>query len=288
MNRKPKNIVDFWAARMPPKSLAVHAGPMISMLEVHQDAHREPDNPPLDDIVIVEALSRFDCLVDNGPGPFLHSAREGDFFVVPPKVTSRVDLYQDNLVRLIAAPFEQARHLLEREVGIDELAPLFECAFRDEWLAGLMDRLWLASAQDAENRLLGDECAALILFALRTQVNRLASAPKGRLAAWQVDRIVDYMMAHLDANVSLGELAALVGLSPFHLARAFKASTGEAPHTMYTRLRVARAKELLLHTDRRVADIAASVGFGQTSHFARAFGRLVGFTPSEFRRQERQ
>ena len=67
-----------------------------------------------------------------------------------------------------------------------------------------------------------------------------------RLTQQQIARAIDYMHANLGRDVSLDVLAQNVNVSPSHLRRLFKQATGMAPHQYLTRLRVNRAKELLL------------------------------------------
>lgn len=114
---------------------------------------------------------------------------------------------------------------------------------------------------------------------------RAVGAPleRGRLAPWQVRRATDYLMAHLDDDVSLAELAAAVRLSPFHFARAFKRSTGLTPQRFFMERRVDRARELLADTNMGLAEIALACGFAGQSHFTTAFKRHAGVTPGAWR-----
>jgi AraC family transcriptional regulator len=107
---------------------------------------------------------------------------------------------------------------------------------------------------------------------------------RGGLAPWQVRRVKEVMMADLAADQSLGALAAQVGLSPFHFARAFKKSVGIPPHAYQVRLRLEHAEALLLGTARSVTEIAMIVGYESSQALARAFHRTRGCTPSDFRR----
>ncbi|PAX53442.1 AraC family transcriptional regulator [Brunnivagina elsteri] len=95
----------------------------------------------------------------------------------------------------------------------------------------------------------------------------------------KLQQATDYINDYLDRDLSLGDLAALVQMSPFYFARLFKQSTGLAPHQFVIRCRVERAKELLLHSSLGIADIAAEVGFANQSHLNRHFKRIVGVTP---------
>jgi AraC family transcriptional regulator len=103
--------------------------------------------------------------------------------------------------------------------------------------------------------------------------------PRGRLRA-----VVEYIEGHLDAGVSLDELAAVARLSPYHFARQFKAATGLPPHQYVIARRVERAKQLLQQDrDLPLAEVAADAGFSDQSQFTRHFKRMVGVTPGQFR-----
>jgi AraC family transcriptional regulator len=109
----------------------------------------------------------------------------------------------------------------------------------------------------------------------RSGVGRFDRATLGR-----VSRLVDERM---DQRLTLADLAGAAGLSPFHFARVFKASTGMAPHEYVTMCRMERAKGLLLATDRSVEQVAYGLGYSNLSHFRRMFCRCTGFAPSELR-----
>jgi AraC family transcriptional regulator len=97
-------------------------------------------------------------------------------------------------------------------------------------------------------------------------------------------RLTDFIEAHLTARISLDDLANDVGISPFHFARAFKKSTGLAPHQFVTARRFDLARRMLVTTDRTVHDIALSVGYENFSHFRRQFVAQFGIVPGAMRR----
>jgi AraC family transcriptional regulator len=110
-----------------------------------------------------------------------------------------------------------------------------------------------------------------------------SSQPGGRLSRHKLRVVIDYIYEHLDADLSLDQLAAVVRMSPYHFARLFKSSTGLPPHQYVIARRVERAKDLLRQAERfSLADIAAEVGFSNQSHFTHHFKRLVGVTPRRF------
>jgi AraC family transcriptional regulator len=112
-----------------------------------------------------------------------------------------------------------------------------------------------------------------------------ARPPRRGLAPWQVKRVTSYMRDRLDQDVSLGELAVLVGLSRFHFCTAFRLATGCTPHQWFTAQRMARARQLLGDPALLITDVALAVGYATPSAFSASFRRLVGATPSEYRRQ---
>lgn len=110
---------------------------------------------------------------------------------------------------------------------------------------------------------------------------------RGGLAPWQVRRTTEFMQANLGRGVALRELAELVGLSPFHFARAFKQSVGDPPHRYLARRRIERACELLSATNLSVIEIAAQLGYEAPGALSRMFRREIGLSPSDYRRRAR-
>lgn len=103
------------------------------------------------------------------------------------------------------------------------------------------------------------------------------------LSPTRLRRVLDFLEAHLDRDVTLSELAEVAGLSMYHFAHQFKVATGMAPHAYLISRRVERAKELLSRTNLPIATVAATTGFSHQSHLNRHFKRLVGTTPARFR-----
>ncbi|MEG4420159.1 AraC family transcriptional regulator [Microcoleus sp. LAD1_D5] len=108
----------------------------------------------------------------------------------------------------------------------------------------------------------------------QTEINVL---PKRRLR-----QIIDYIHQHLDQDLALSELAAIVQMSPSYFSSLFKQSTGLAPHQYVIQCRIERAKNLLLQGELTIAEVAFNLGFTHQSHLSRHFKRLVGVTPKAF------
>jgi transcriptional regulator GlxA family with amidase domain len=95
------------------------------------------------------------------------------------------------------------------------------------------------------------------------------------------------MRANLSENISRCDVADAVGLSEWHFSRVFHEAVGESYSKTLQRCRVDRASELLIRSDRPLAEIALECGFADQSHFTKVFRRNTGRTPGQVR-QERK
>lgn len=102
-----------------------------------------------------------------------------------------------------------------------------------------------------------------------------------------VQRALAWIEASYARPISLRDVARAVELSPRHLATRVRAESGRSVGEWLAVFCIARARELLRHTDRPVDDIAVEVGWGDTTHFIRRFRALERCTPSAWRRQLR-
>ncbi len=98
----------------------------------------------------------------------------------------------------------------------------------------------------------------------------------------------DYLAAHADEPVRLADAARESYLSPYHYHRLFRATFGETPHEFVTRLRIDRAKRLLLREGLPVTEVCYAVGFESPGSFSSRFRSIVGHAPSEYQRTLRR
>jgi AraC-like DNA-binding protein len=92
-----------------------------------------------------------------------------------------------------------------------------------------------------------------------------------------------FIAEHLTEDLSLGDVAKAVNMSRFYFCKTFRKYTGLNFTDYVARLRVERAKELLLNPNLRVSEIAYEVGFQSLTHFNRVFRRVVGKSPTAYR-----
>ncbi|MFC0332454.1 response regulator [Paenibacillus sepulcri] len=92
-----------------------------------------------------------------------------------------------------------------------------------------------------------------------------------------------YIDSKLSQEITLDQVAALVGLTPTYFSSLFKKMTNETFVKYRINRRIDRSKELLAVPHFRIVDIALEVGYDDYPHFTKTFKKLVGITPSEYR-----
>ncbi|WP_456636984.1 helix-turn-helix domain-containing protein [Bradyrhizobium sp. USDA 10063] len=166
-----------------------------------------------------------------------------------------------------------------------------ESSFHDPLVAEIAYAL--ASELERETsagRLLAETLAASLAARLvqnhlgKPSPDFLAPFPREGLDRRRLARVLDYIEANLEGELTVGRLASIACLSQFHFARAFKAAVGRSPHRYVSARRLERAKELLGEREQPLADIALRLSFSCQANFTRAFRQATGQTPAQYRR----
>jgi AraC family transcriptional regulator len=112
----------------------------------------------------------------------------------------------------------------------------------------------------------------------------LALSRREGLDRRRLARVLEYIEANLESELSVCRLASIACLSQFHFARAFKAAVGRPPHRYVSAKRLERAKALLGEREQPLADIALRLRFSCQANFTRSFRQATGQTPAQYRR----
>lgn len=110
---------------------------------------------------------------------------------------------------------------------------------------------------------------------------------KGLLDRRRLDRVLQYIEANLDDDITVADLAAAACFSLFHFVRAFHLAMGRPPHAYISERRLDRAKHLLAHSDEALVDISLICRFSGQANFTKAFTRAVGVSPGRYRSAHR-
>jgi AraC-like DNA-binding protein len=100
-----------------------------------------------------------------------------------------------------------------------------------------------------------------------------------------ITRAKEFIEANYGDRLSLRQVAQVARVSPYLFCKQFKQATGLTFTRYVTRLRVEKAKNLLLNPHYRVSEVGYAVGFGSLTHFDRRFREVTGFSPTDYRAQ---
>jgi AraC-like DNA-binding protein len=228
-----------------------------------------------------------------------HVVRDAPATLVPRDGSACVGMRQVDAHAWVSEPAPSAR-LVIVELALDGrdapwldlLAPLVHVTGEDGGLGRwLRETLSLLASAHALSSSLRQEIATAWARALFAAALRDASAALPGAGAIRDERIVAALVevrARPEKRWELGELAARAGVSRSVLAERVTALLGEPLGQYLRRARIDRAAALLASTDAPVKTIAARVGYDSEPAFTRAFSRLLGQTPTAYRRAHRQ
>ncbi len=200
-----------------------------------------------------------------------------DFHLEQPRGMVNFHIDRDALVALSPAHFEPDARVLDELCVIDDVvmtglaAGVHAAALVPDRLTPLyVDAAWTLMAMQ--------------LARLASTANPSATALDGRLPPRRLARVIAYVDAHFaDADLRVGDLAAVAGLSPVHFTRVFTRAVGRSPMQFVIARRLDRACDLLVRADASISAIALDTGFGSHARFSEAFRRRFGTTPSLYR-----
>lgn len=99
-----------------------------------------------------------------------------------------------------------------------------------------------------------------------------------------INKAIQYMQEYYGSNIGINDICSLIYLSPCHFKRVFKDYTGQTPYQYLMRIRLEKAKEILYDKEISIEEVAKLCGFVNSGHFSTVFKRVIGMSPSEFRK----
>ena len=164
------------------------------------------------------------------------------------------------------------------------------CEFRRAMLPAVSElasiSVSLQQASSLESQLALEETVLIAIGTVARVVGTNHTPPRrpGPAATRRMAPVFDYIDTRLGSDLNLAELSALVAMSKHHFLRTFKQACGMTPHQYILGRRLRAAAAALRTTTIPVARVAADQGFGDLSTFNHSFRRLIGVTPTAYRR----
>jgi YesN/AraC family two-component response regulator len=105
--------------------------------------------------------------------------------------------------------------------------------------------------------------------------------------SYAVKHIIDYLNENFDQKISLEQIAHNMYLSPVYISKIFKEETGESPINYLIKIRLEKAKDILIKgKNHSIKNIADQVGYEDVYHFSKLFKKYYGISPLYYRKRE--
>lgn len=122
----------------------------------------------------------------------------------------------------------------------------------------------------------------------KQQEEQVVLAPVSRDKSKYINEALAYIAEHYgDSDISIGTIAADIGISEGHLSHLFKKETEYTVAAYITRYRMRAAMRLLEDCRNRVSEVAEQVGYKDITYFSSTFKKIVGVTPSEYQNRRK-
>jgi AraC family transcriptional regulator len=187
--------------------------------------------------------------------------------------TALFDRLKDDF-NLPGAPAYSIRHAVGvRDAVIDQIGRSILSELGNETAAG---RMYVETASLTL-------AARMLLKHCDSGAYKTTESPSHGLDDIRLRRVLDYIVAHIDDDISIEGLARIAGYSPFHFSRKFTLAMGIPPHRYISRMRLDNAMVELADGTLPLAQIAFNARFSSQASFTRAFHRATGMTPKQYR-----
>ncbi|NLK94228.1 MAG: helix-turn-helix transcriptional regulator [Clostridiales bacterium] len=100
-----------------------------------------------------------------------------------------------------------------------------------------------------------------------------------------INKIVSYLYTHIENHLSLEEIAEDLKISTGYLSSCFKKNMGISVMNYYKKIKIERAKSLLLSSNKSILEISTLLGFCDQCHFSKTFKSIVGISPTKYKNQ---
>lgn len=226
--------------------------------------------------------------VETASGTQLLKSTPGNIWINPPQTPFTHDISEPCYFLILAVEPEPFFDSCPLPVNQNELQFLNNYNVMDETIKGIME-LFLIEVQNKGRN--GKNYLQNLLSLLSTHYIQNysnyhdlldASSKRSKFSHEQIEKIDQYIEAHLGENIAVEDLAELLHCSKFYFLREFKKLMGVTPYQYLMSQRLEHAKSELSRADANIASVAMSLGFNDQAHFTRAFKAQFNQTPGQF------
>ena len=270
----------------------LRGGTRLTQRWKHGAVHYRKASRPDHVIMTYHGAGDHEMIVSAGAGDtqrITSRTRPGTITIIPSGHEARWDIdgpIEVSHIYLTQARFQNCADILAQGKRVELLDRV---GFEDPAAARIMELLSdEAKIDEPAARLFVEQAIDLLCIQLlrkHAAVCIPVIRPLAGLAPWQVKRVTTYMLDHASETLTLDEVASVIHLSRFHFCTAFRLATGKTPHEWLVIQRIGMARKLLEDRALNITEVGLAVGYGTPSAFTAAFRKIVGCTPTDFRRR---
>ena len=159
----------------------------------------------------------------------------------------------------------------------------------DTVISSCFEKLFTALDHKAFGYELEVKALLFTMFSRLVQIGTMAEPPAAESSSFKsIKKVTKYINENYGSAISIDDLAALCNMSQGHFCRLFKQITLKTPVQYINNVRISKASEMLIFSDRKILDIAMDTGFNSLSYFIGVFKESMGITPTNYRKKYRE
>ncbi len=212
-----------------------------------------------------------------------YHVNKGDILFFPKGMEHTAYSHSSNPWSYFSTAFDTYFLDLESTEAFNSLPNIFTTTLLSEYesLFGSLHRAW--SGKKAGYLL---KCRSLLLEILYLYLREALTANRDIPHMAVMEKIINFMLDNPARSFSIEELAAMAGMSSSHFRLIFKKVTGISAIQYQNRIKINRARDLLLSGACNVGEAAVSVGYADIYYFSRLFKKVTGVAPSSCVRRQ--
>ncbi len=140
-------------------------------------------------------------------------------------------------------------------------------------------------AQESPFHLIGHLYLFLDYLTQSSKSTKLVQSSK--MSDYYIKEAIHYIEQNFQNNISVEDIASVCGINRSYFGKIFRNTLGRSPQEFLINYRMTKAAELLKLTSLSIAEISSAVGYENQLHFSRAFKKIYGISPREWRNQHK-
>lgn len=208
----------------------------------------------------------------------LYQLEKGDVIYAHEGIIRKANTFEDNLMQCYAFSF----HLKNVPYGLAILPPYIKAGMDNELLL-TFSRLCQTWLENDIGTLL--KCRALFMLIVCKLLVMSKNIDRSVKDEVRINRVKQFIYEHLTEEISVAQLAKIVGLNPVYFGSLFQKHAGYSAKEYINRLRIQKSCDLLRTGDCSVKEAAYQCGFDDIYYFSKTFKKINGIPPSSYSRQ---